>query len=225
MKRLVIAGMLTGALLGGGAHAQSKDCKDLGRVAYSATWGIPSPVSEILNDVLGGTGWTLDYRLTGREPEISGTLNGSAAHVLDKIVARLAANAVQVNYRYYPEQCRVLIAVRGTPDLQRAAVTPGAVAASDAKAADAGAAQGRWVLPAGAEIHTVLADWAAKAGWTFKWGLPKTWVIPAQASFDGSFETAIANVVEALYQQGKPVRLMLWEGNKYAEVIHVSHGE
>jgi hypothetical protein len=46
--------------------------------------------------------------------------------------------------------------------------------------------------------------------------------VPADASFGGTFDEALAKVVQALYDQGKGVKLILWEGNKFAEVVDVN---
>jgi len=81
---------------------------------------------------------------------------------------------------------------------------------------------GQWKLNEGIPIHVQLSDWARQAGWSFSWRPERTWVVPADASFYGSFEQAITAVIQTLFDQGKGVRLVLWEGNKFAEVTDVN---
>lgn len=78
-----------------------------------------------------------------------------------------------------------------------------------------------WVLEAGRPIHLQLEEWAKEANWDFKWHPEKGWLVPARKEFTGTFDRAIEEVIEGLYSQGKPVRLVIWEGNNFAEVINV----
>ena len=78
-----------------------------------------------------------------------------------------------------------------------------------------------WTLRVDTPIHLQFAEWAQRAGWHFEWRLEKSWIVPATAQFSGSFDEAIAQAVEGLYAQGKPVRLILWEGNRFAEIVDV----
>lgn len=75
-----------------------------------------------------------------------------------------------------------------------------------------------WTLRAGQPIHSQLQNWAAQAGWAFTWNMERSWIIPAEASFDGSFDEALEQVIVSLYMEGHPIRLAIWEGNRLAEV-------
>lgn len=76
-----------------------------------------------------------------------------------------------------------------------------------------------WKLKAGVPIHAQIEAWSKDAGWTFGWKAKKSWLVPADTEFTGEFDVAVEAVVKALYQQGKPLTLKIWEGNKVAEVI------
>lgn len=78
-----------------------------------------------------------------------------------------------------------------------------------------------WTLQADIPIHVQFAEWARRAGWNYEWRLEKSWRVPAATSFSGTFDQALAEAVEALHAQGKPVRLILWEGNRFAEIVDV----
>ena len=78
-----------------------------------------------------------------------------------------------------------------------------------------------WTLKADVPIHLQFAEWARRAGWHFEWKLEKSWIVPATAQFSGTFDEVLSQAVEGLYAQGKPVRLILWEGNRFAEIVDV----
>ena len=78
-----------------------------------------------------------------------------------------------------------------------------------------------WPLEADQPIHKQFAEWARSAGWRFEWRLDKSWFVPAATQFSGTFDQALSEAVESLYAQGKPVRLILWEGNRFAEIVDV----
>lgn len=77
-----------------------------------------------------------------------------------------------------------------------------------------------WRLSAGLPVSKQFGDWARRADWGFDWRPPKTWLVPADLEIRGSFDAAISQAVQMLYDQGKPIRLHIWEGNCYAEVIN-----
>jgi len=77
----------------------------------------------------------------------------------------------------------------------------------------------RWQLRKGALVHEELRVWAQLAGWEFRWHPGMTWNVVADTAFPGEFADAISRVIEALYREGHPVRLVLWEGNQVAEVV------
>lgn len=76
-----------------------------------------------------------------------------------------------------------------------------------------------WVLKAGLPIHVQLAEWAKQSGWDFSWKVDKGYVPPQDATFGGSFDVALEEVVRGLFAEGAPIHLKLWEGNKVAEVV------
>lgn len=79
--------------------------------------------------------------------------------------------------------------------------------------------QANWDLRAGVPVHEQLATWATQAGWQFSWQPRVSWRVAAPSRFEGSFEEAIQQVIQGLFFEGKPVRLVLWEGNHVAEVV------
>lgn len=76
-----------------------------------------------------------------------------------------------------------------------------------------------WVLHADRPIHTQLNEWAVSAGWTLSWELEKSWRPPADATFTGPFDKALEDVVRSLFNEGKPVHLRVWDGNRVAQVV------
>jgi len=102
----------------------------------------------------------------------------------------------------------------------QASVSAGAIVAVDATpAVEPAARQARWQLRRGVPVHTQLQGWAASSDWTLNWQPRVSWLVAADVAFDGSFEDALKSVIEGLFFEGKPVRLVLWQGNHLAEVV------
>jgi hypothetical protein len=76
-----------------------------------------------------------------------------------------------------------------------------------------------WVLHADRPIHVQLSEWATSAGWTLSWELEKSWRPPADATFTGPFDKALEDVVRSLFNEGKPVHLRVWDGNRVAQIV------
>jgi len=77
----------------------------------------------------------------------------------------------------------------------------------------------RWQLRRGLPVHTQLLTWAERSGWTLTWKPRVSWLVAADVEFNGNFEQALTEVVEGLFFEGKPIRLVMWEGNRLAEVV------
>lgn len=97
-----------------------------------------------------------------------------------------------------------------TPEPDR---LPTPVAAPSPKAAGT-----TWRLRRGQALHLQLRDWATAAGWQLEWRLGRSWLVPADTEFAGTFDQAVERVVLGLADEGKAVRLKIWEGNHVAEI-------
>jgi len=103
----------------------------------------------------------------------------------------------------------------------------GSVATADANAArqsgaqlsEPAARQARWQLRRGLPVHTQLQAWAERSDWALDWKPRVSWLVAGDVAFEGTFETALTEVIEGLFFEGKPVRLVLWQGNRLAEVV------
>lgn len=82
-----------------------------------------------------------------------------------------------------------------------------------------------FTIPKGALIARTLQDWAARAGWTVVWQITEDWAAPNIVSFDGPFEAAVKQVVEALAANGANIHLTLYTANKTAVVSGAGGGE
>ncbi len=159
------------------------------------------PFHAALTQIVRGTGISVVM-----QDDIPGTLSATGVSgQLDVIIAKMCA--------YSGASCvfrdGALIVSRRADDGLPAA--PSAEPAAEVPAS--------WQLKAGLPVHTQLEAWARSAGWTFAWKAKRSWVVPADTTFDGEFDVAVEAVVKALYDQGKPLTLKLWEGNKVAEVV------
>lgn len=104
-----------------------------------------------------------------------------------------------------------LLATKTIPDTRPAP----AVVAGEAPAV----APKVWRLKAGHPIHEQIIRWAAQEGWTLQWQPKVSWLAVADTEFEGECMEAVQAVVDGLFFEGKPVRLVLWEGNRVAEVV------
>jgi len=107
---------------------------------------------------------------------------------------------------------------------QPASVSAGTIVAVDATISaqdgvQANTPAARWQLRRGVPVHTQLQGWAASSDWTLTWQPRVSWLVAADVAFEGSFEDALKAVIEGLFFEGKPVRLVLWQGNHLAEVV------
>ena len=78
----------------------------------------------------------------------------------------------------------------------------------------------QWRLEGGQPIDAQLQAWAEASGWKLDWRLDKTWLPPADVFYEGSFDVVIEKIITGLHAEGESIRLTLWSGNRYAEVVH-----
>jgi len=76
-----------------------------------------------------------------------------------------------------------------------------------------------WQLHKGLPVHSQLQSWAERSCWTLVWQHKTSWLVAGDVEFEGDFEEALKAVIEGLFFEGKPIRLVLWQGNRLAEVI------
>lgn len=88
-------------------------------------------------------------------------------------------------------------------------------AATAAHVAEALPIQQIWTLTTGVTIKENLEAWAEKAQWRVIWPKTlKTWIVPNEMSFTGSFADAAEKVILTLAENGALVRIRTFEGNK-----------
>lgn len=75
-------------------------------------------------------------------------------------------------------------------------------------------------LRTGEPIHTELKRWAEHDGWEFRWYHAMSWKTLRESLIDKpNVEEAIAEVIDILRNEGKPVQLRISEGNRVMEVL------
>jgi len=114
-----------------------------------------------------------------------------------------------------PAQAQTVTTLDATVDAT--ARVQGAVAQAGSQVSGPAVQQARWQLRRGVPVHAQLQDWASSSDWTLTWQPRVSWLVAADVAFDGSFEDALKSVIEGLFFEGKPVRLVLWQGNHLAE--------
>lgn len=98
------------------------------------------------------------------------------------------------------------------------AVAGQATANAAAATAAVAPAEQQWVIKRGQPLHVQIEQWATKAGWQLYWRYDKAIFPPGDATFSGPFDKVLEQVVVQLFNEGKPVHLRIWEGNRVAEV-------
>ena len=88
--------------------------------------------------------------------------------------------------------------------------------------ADGGAVPSNWAVLADSSLRASLQGWAESAGWTLVWEGPLDFRIQVSAEFEGSFEDAVAALVDAVHLSDPGLAVTLYRGNK---VVHARSAE
>lgn len=77
-------------------------------------------------------------------------------------------------------------------------------------------------LQPGKRLDLQFSEWVKGEPWELLWSSEKSWIVPGKEPviYRGSVDQAIEAAVRDLYANGLPVRLEIWEGNKYMEIKH-----
>lgn len=77
-----------------------------------------------------------------------------------------------------------------------------------------------FVLHKGALVHAELQAWAKASGWQLRWLPDVSWKVVGDTSFPNITDVTVAvtEVVNVLREEGRPVRLLIADGNKIMEV-------
>lgn len=82
----------------------------------------------------------------------------------------------------------------------------------------------KWVLRHGQRIDVALREWAKAGGLRFDWNMDRAWLIPSDTTIEAvTAADAIAQVVQALYASGKPIKLRTYDNNYLEVVSNVPH--
>lgn len=210
MRRMIIVAMASMLAM----PVLAEECKPVesfkvGRINYRAR-----PLQQALSHILRGTPYQGSVENKPQAMVRARRLNGPLSKTLDLLAAQTGSSWQQ-------EGCKVRFADKSgkLPSATPVTVAPKVAAVSAQDTPKAVAAT--WTLRANTPIHLQFAEWAQRAGWHFEWKLEKSWIVPATAQFTGTFDEALSLAVEGLYAQGKPVRLIIWEGNRFAEIVDV----
>lgn len=80
----------------------------------------------------------------------------------------------------------------------------------------------QYMLVPGKRLDLQFAEWVKGETWELLWSSDKSWIVPGKESvvYTGSVDAAIETAVRDLFVNGLPVRLEIWEGNKFMEIKH-----
>ena len=74
-------------------------------------------------------------------------------------------------------------------------------------------AQSVFMLTKGQLILTELQHWAKQSGWTVVWQVPEDWMVPNTTTFNGDFQQAVSQVIEALAANGANIHAVFHTAN------------
>lgn len=125
----------------------------------------------------------------------------------------LAVPVAETANQLKTEALALAVPATANPPKTEALAVP--AAATTAPVAAALPIQQIWTLTAGVTIKENLETWAEKVQWHIVWPETlKTWVVPNETSFTGSFPDAAEKVIKTLAENGALVRAITYEGNK-----------
>lgn len=75
-----------------------------------------------------------------------------------------------------------------------------------------------WAVLSGGSLKSTIEGWARVSGWTVIWDNPVDYRVRASATFQGTFEEAVARLVDAIHQASPELTVTLYRGNR---VLHV----
>lgn len=219
MKRMIV--VATVALLAAPAYAA--ECKPaekykVSRISYKAR-----SLDQSLRHIVRGTPYRVEVEGGTKSSVKARRLSGALSLTLNQLAAQTGMAWQQEGclLRFTAKQAKpVILAPAPVATIAPAPVVQAVVPVVAQPTAPAPVPT-TWFLQSDMPIHKQFADWAHIAGWKFEWRLEKSWLVPAATKFNGTFDQALSEAVISLHAQGKPVRLIIWEGNRFAEIVDV----
>ena len=111
---------------------------------------------------------------------------------------------------------------RGSGTVRSLAAAGLLILAGGGALADGGGESANWAVLADSSLRASLQGWAESAGWTLVWEGPFDFRIQVSAEFEGSFEEAVAALVDAVHLSDPGLAVTLYRGNK---VVHARSAE
>jgi hypothetical protein len=71
-----------------------------------------------------------------------------------------------------------------------------------------------WTVKRGSELRDVLYDWSKQAGWTLVWESEYSYLLQADAAFNGDFVAALSQLFDALRDVNPPLFPEVFKGNR-----------
>lgn len=190
MHRLLQGLMIAPSLFLSAVHVNAEPCVRVSDYAVESLTLDAADVQKAFESAAKGAGYAVVSRVQTDVRLDAKDLGGPLDLVLDHM-------AGQANVDFRVERCTVTLYAKGE--------APAEIVFS---------------LAEGEPIHEELIRWAQSAGWRLVWSLPGSWRVFAGADFRAeNVVKATGAVIETLRDEGKPVRLAVYEGNRVMEVV------
>lgn len=194
----------------------------------AAGFGEDVPLRTAL-EALAPTGWTIAYQ------DVPATLNVSwrgekAANWSDtvRVIARNHGLCVITDYT----RAQLLVSsIQQSANGVRVASTgaaaqSSAIAGATSEPTSVGArplavAAPSWTVSAGQTVREVLEAWADMSGWQLVYEPEHDYRIAARAQFDGTFESAVGELITTMHRGGSDLGAQMYAGNRVVRIVQI----
>ena len=79
-----------------------------------------------------------------------------------------------------------------------------------------------WAVPADASLRESLEGWSEAAGWTVVWDSKTDYRIRVSATFSGTFESAVSELINAVHVTNPEIAVTLYRGNNVLHAVSMA---
>jgi hypothetical protein len=83
------------------------------------------------------------------------------------------------------------------------------------------AAAPSWTVNAGQTVREVLEAWADLSGWQLVYEPEHDYRIAARAQFDGTFESAVGELITTMHRGGSDLGAQMYAGNRVVRIVQI----
>lgn len=199
MKKAYLLGALVSSILC--SQAAFAGCKPLNSKNFIVVYGERTPLSQILEESIKGTGWKLEYSVRSSEPYVRGEIRGRVGDVVTGLVQKAIQKGWKINLSLNEKSCTIRADVLNAmaPHVPGASGNaPDTIRMPDAKHTSSFQRPTKGIstfaVRKGERLSAVLKRWAQSRNGDVIWKADRDFIIKADASYHGD----LPGVIEAL---------------------------